>query len=49
MIYLSGYQDVGSSHQELDAFLDDVHNRKRVHLSLSYLTPRAFGPQWLKR
>jgi transposase InsO family protein len=45
---LSEYQDFGDAHRQLGRFLDDVYNRKRIHSSLGYLTPREFEQQWLK-
>jgi putative transposase len=43
---LSEYQDFGDAHRQLGRFLDDVYNRKRIHSSLGYLTPREFEQQW---
>jgi transposase InsO family protein len=45
---LSEYQDFGDAYRQLGRFLDDVYNRKRIHSSLGYLTPREFEQQWLK-
>lgn len=47
---LSEYQDFGDAHRQLGRFLDDVYNynRKRIHSSLGYLTPREFEQQRLK-
>ena len=39
---LSECQNFGDAHRQLGRFLDDVYNRKRIHSSLGYLTPREF-------
>jgi transposase InsO family protein len=45
-VNLSDYQDFDDAHSQLGRFLDDVYNRKRIHSSLGYLTPREFEAQW---
>jgi putative transposase len=43
---LSDYQDYADALRQITRFLDDVYNRKRIHSSLGYLTPREFEEQW---
>jgi putative transposase len=45
---LSEYEDFADARRQLGRFLDAVYNRKRIHSSLGYLTPREFEQQWLK-
>jgi len=43
---LSDYEDYHQAHQQIGRFLEDVYMRKRLHSSLSYLTPVEFEAQW---
>lgn len=43
---LSDYRDFADARRNLGRFLDDVYNRKRIHSSLGYLTPREFEDHW---
>jgi transposase InsO family protein len=43
---LSEYRDFADAYGQLGRFLDDVYDRKRIHPSLGYLTPREFEVQW---
>ncbi len=43
---LSDYRDFDDARRNLACFLDDVYNRKRIHSSLGYLTPREFESWW---
>jgi transposase InsO family protein len=45
---LSEYRDFADAYGQLGRFLDDVSNRKRIHSSLSDLTPAGFEQQWLR-
>lgn len=45
-VELSDYRDFPDAQRNLSRFLDDVYNRKRIHSSLGYLTPREFEHQW---
>jgi putative transposase len=46
---LSEYEGFADARRQLGRFLDAVYNRKRIHSSLGYLTPREFEQQWLKQ
>jgi putative transposase len=46
---LAEYEDFADARRQLGRFLDAVYNRKRIHSSLGYLTPREFEQQWLKQ
>jgi hypothetical protein len=46
-IDLSEYRDVADVYGQRGQLLDDSHNRKRIHSSLSYLTPAEFERKWL--
>lgn len=46
---LSEYRDFQDARRNLARFLDDVYNRKRIHSSLGYLTPREFEDAWRSR
>jgi transposase InsO family protein len=48
-IDLSEYRDFADAYGPLGRFLDGVHNRKRIHSALGYLTPAEFEQQWLRR
>jgi transposase InsO family protein len=43
---LSEYRDFEDARRNLARFLDDVYNRKRIHSSFGYLTPREFESLW---
>lgn len=44
---LSDYQNYHDAYRQMGRFLDEVYMRKRVHSSLSYLTPAEFESHWL--
>lgn len=44
----SDYQNYADAWRQLEQFLDDVYNRKRIHSSLGYLTPLEFEQRWQK-
>lgn len=39
---LSDYDDFQDARQQLDKFIGDIYNRKRIHSALGYLTPSEF-------
>ena len=47
-VYLSEYRDHNDAHEQIGHFLEDVYMRKRIHSSLSYLTPIEFEHRWRK-
>lgn len=44
---LTEYEDFGDASRQLDRFLGDVYNSKRIHSSLGYLTPNEYQQQWI--
>ena len=46
---LSEYEDFADARRQLGRFLDAAYNRKRIHSSLGYLTPKEFEQPWLKQ
>jgi putative transposase len=42
----SEYRDLADARRQIGHFIDKVYNRKRIHSSLGYLTPREFETQW---
>jgi transposase InsO family protein len=44
---LTEYEGFGDALSQLGRFLDEVYNRKRIHSSLDYLTPREFEQRWI--
>ena len=43
---LSEYQDYADANQQIEKFIEDIYNKKRVHSALGYLTPTEFETQW---
>jgi len=43
---LSEYRDYFDARQQIDWFITDVYNTKRIHSSLGYLTPCEFEEAW---
>jgi transposase InsO family protein len=39
---LSEYDNFTEAYQQIEKFLDDVYMKKRIHLSLGYLTPDEY-------
>lgn len=39
---LSDYRDFSDAYQQIEHFIQEVYNRKRIHSSLGYLTPLEF-------
>ena len=41
-VYLTEYVDLADAHRQIEAFLEDVYNCKRLHSSLGYVPPVEF-------
>jgi transposase InsO family protein len=44
---LSNYRDFADAYNQIDRFIEDVYNHKRILSSLGYLTPAEFEAVWL--
>ena len=45
-VYLHDYQSFAEAEANLERFLDDVYNHKRLHSSLAYRPPSEFEALW---
>lgn len=45
-VYLADYRDQADARSQIGRFLNDVYQRKRIHSSLGYLTPKEFEANW---
>ncbi|MDV3350863.1 IS3 family transposase [Leptothoe sp. LEGE 181152] len=45
---LSDYRNFNEVYERIEEFLDEVYMKKRIHSSLSYLTPSEFEEKWRK-
>ena len=45
---LSEYRNFNEVYERIEEFLEEVYMKKRIHSSLSYLTPSEFEAQWRK-
>jgi putative transposase len=43
---LSEYRNFTEAYQQIERFLDDLYTKKRIHSSLSYLTPDEYERKW---
>lgn len=43
---LSEYRNFTEAYQQIEQFLEDVYMKKRIHSSLSYLTPDEYESKW---
>ncbi len=43
---LSEYRNFTEAYQQIEHFLEDVYMKKRIHSSLSYLTPEEYEQKW---
>lgn len=43
---LSEYRNFTEAYQQIEQFLEDVYMKKRIHSSLSYLTPDEYEKKW---
>ena len=43
---LSEYNDFADVYRQIERFLEDVYNTKRIHSALGYLTPAEFEAAW---
>ncbi len=46
-VYLNHYQTFADASENLERFIDDVYNAKRLHSSLRYLPPIEFEHDYL--
>ena len=46
-VHLNEYLDFDEAYQQIGKFIDDVYAKKRIHSSISYLTPAEFEEQWI--
>jgi putative transposase len=44
---LSDYRDFVDAQEQMELFIEDVYNQKRIHSSLGYLTPMEYEVTWL--
>ena len=44
-VYLSEYLDFDDAHEQIEAFIEEVYNRKRLHSALGYRPPVEFEEQ----
>lgn len=44
---LSDYRDFVDAQEQMELFIQDVYNQKRIHSSLGYLTPMEYEATWL--
>ena len=45
---LSEYRNFNEVYERIEEFLEEVYMKKRIHSSLSYLTPSEFEEKWRK-
>jgi transposase InsO family protein len=45
-VNLSDYRDLADARAQIGRFLNDVYQRKRIHSSLGYLTPKEYEANW---
>ena len=45
---LSEYRNFNEVYERIEEFLEEVYMKKRIHSSLSYLTPSEFEEEWRK-
>ena len=45
-VSLNEYEDLADARAHLTHFLDQIYQYKRIHSSLSYLTPAEFEDHW---
>ena len=45
---LSEYRNFNEAYERIEEFLEEVYMKKRIHSSLSYLTPSEFEAKWRK-
>ena len=41
-VYLKDYQDFEEAHENIEEFIEEIYNQKRLHSSLGYLPPVEF-------
>ena len=46
---LSEYRNFNEVYERIEEFLEEVYMKKRIHSSLSYLTPSEFEEKWRKK
>ena len=43
---LTEYTDFADAYRQIGKFIQDVYNRRRMHSSLGYMTPREYEQMW---
>jgi putative transposase len=46
---LSEYRNFTEAYEQIEQFLEKVYMKKRIHLSLNYLTPNEYEKKWNKQ
>jgi putative transposase len=47
-VYLSDYATLAEATAQIDHFIDEVYQHKRIHSTLGYLISAEFEAQWLQ-
>lgn len=48
-VYLSDYENYGEAYDNIEHFIEEVYNKRRIHSSLGYLTPTEFQAAYYAR
>jgi transposase InsO family protein len=48
VVALSDYPNMADAKQQIGHFIDVVHQHKRIHSALDYMTPAEFEAEWNK-
>ena len=46
-VYLNEYETFDDAYENIERFIEEVYNKKRLHSGIKYLPPAVFEKEWI--